>query len=43
MANYLSEFGSILMSDVRDRTIRLFDKKLQGTMKLELRSGWTKF
>ena len=35
MSNYLSEFGKILMSDVRDRTIRLFDKKLQGTMKDE--------
>lgn len=35
MTNDLSEFGSILMSDVRDRTIRLFDKKLQGAMQDE--------
>lgn len=35
MPSYVSEFGSILMSDVRDRTIRLFDKKLQGAMKDE--------
>ena len=33
MDNYLNEFGEVLIKEVRDRTIRLFDKKLQGEMK----------
>ena len=33
MDNCLNEFGEVLIKEVRDRTIRLFDKKLQGVMK----------
>lgn len=33
MDNYLNEFGEVLIKEVRDRTIRLFDKKVQGVMK----------
>ena len=29
----LNEFGEVLIKEVRDRTIRLFDKKVQGVMK----------
>ncbi len=32
MENSLDEFGKLLMSDVRDRTIRVFDKRVQGRM-----------
>lgn len=35
MNNYLNEFGEVLIEEVRDRTIRLFDKKMQGMMKDE--------
>lgn len=35
MNNLLDEFGKTLMSDVRDRTIRVFDKRIQGLMKDE--------
>ena len=33
MDNCLNEFGEVLIKEVRDRTIRLFDKKVQGAMK----------
>lgn len=33
MDNCLNEFGKVLIKEVRDRTIRLFDKKIQGVMK----------
>ena len=35
MYNLLDEFGKTLMSDVRDRTILVFDKRIQGLMKDE--------
>lgn len=33
MDNCLNEFGEVLIKEVRDRTIRLFDKKVKGMMK----------
>ena len=33
MDNCLNEFGEVLIKEVRDRTIRLFDKKVQGMMR----------
>lgn len=33
MDNCLNEFGEVFIKEVRDRTIRLFDKKVQGIMK----------
>lgn len=33
MDNCLNEFGEAFIKEVRDRTIRLFDKKVQGIMK----------
>ena len=33
MDNCLNKFGDVLIREVRDRTIRLFDKKLEGAMK----------
>lgn len=35
MDNCLNEFGKVLIKEVRDRTIRLFDKKVQGVMRGE--------
>ncbi len=33
MHNCLNEFGKVFIKEVRDRTIRLFNKKVQGVMK----------
>ena len=35
MDKCLNEFGEVLIKEVRDRTIRLFDKRVQGVMKDE--------
>ena len=35
MNNNLELFGEIFISEVRDRTIRVFDKRIEGTMKDE--------
>ena len=35
MSNDLDLFGEIFINEVRDRTIRVFDKRIEGTMKDE--------
>lgn len=33
MSNILNEFGKIFINEVRDRTIRVYDKRIDGKMK----------